>query len=132
MTIFRALIPGDVMRRFCTVVVALTVVSAGCDTRAHVGAATRELLETDRAWAELVDANGPVGSIVGYWTSDARVVLTGQPVVVGSEAMRTMIAESQNIPGLLRPIRPAHSARLKDDTSQCGAKTPGATKSLSA
>jgi ketosteroid isomerase-like protein len=99
MTIFRSLIPGGVMRRFCTVVVALTVVSAGCETRADVGAATRELLETDRAWAELVDANGPVDSIVGYWTSDARVVLTGQPVVVGSEAIRTMIAESQRIPG---------------------------------
>jgi ketosteroid isomerase-like protein len=64
-----------------------------------VAAATRDLLRRDRAWATLVAADGPVDSVVAYWTPDARVILTGQPVVVGTEAIRQMIDGTRAIPG---------------------------------
>jgi ketosteroid isomerase-like protein len=72
---------------------------AGCRTRADPAAATRDLLQTDRAWAALADTNGPVDSVVAYWTSDARVILTGQPVLVGTDAIREMVAATRAIPG---------------------------------
>jgi len=71
----------------------------GCQPRVDVAAATRDLLRTDRAWATLAAANGPVDSIVTYWTSDARVILAGQPVLVGTDAIRQMIAGTRAIPG---------------------------------
>ena len=72
---------------------------AGCQPRVDVATATRDLLRTDRAWATLAAANGPVDSVVAYWTSDARVILPGQPVVVGADAIRQMIAATRAIPG---------------------------------
>jgi hypothetical protein len=38
---------------------------SACQPRVDVAAATGELLATDRAWAALADANGPVDSVVG-------------------------------------------------------------------
>jgi hypothetical protein len=49
----------------------LVLLLAGCQPKANVAAATRDLLRTDRAWATLAAANGPVDSVVAYWTSDA-------------------------------------------------------------
>ncbi len=72
---------------------------AGCRPGADVAAATRNLLETDRAWSTVAAANGPVDSVVDFWTSDARVILTGQPVLVGTDAIRQMVAGTRAIPG---------------------------------
>ena len=77
----------------------LLLLPAGCRPRVDVAAATRDLLRRDRAWATLVAADGPVDSVVAYWTPDARVILTGQPVVVGTEAIRQMIDGTRAIPG---------------------------------
>lgn len=88
------------MVRFCRhFAVGLVMLATGCQPRADIHDATRELLATDRAWAKLADANGPIDSIVDYWTSDARVVLAGQPVVVGTEAIRKMLDDTRNVPG---------------------------------
>ena len=72
---------------------------AGCQSRVDVAAAMRDLLRTDRAWATLTAANGPLDSVVAFWTSDARVILAGQPVFVGTDAIRQMIAGTRAIPG---------------------------------
>ena len=72
---------------------------AGCQSRVDVAAATRELLRTDRSWAMVAAADGPVDSVVAYWTSDARVILPGQPVLQGTDAIRQMIAATRTIPG---------------------------------
>jgi ketosteroid isomerase-like protein len=77
----------------------LFVLLAGCQPGVDVAAATRDLLRTDRAWATLAAANGPVDSVVAYWTSDARVILAGQPVLVGTDAIRQMIVSTRDIPG---------------------------------
>jgi ketosteroid isomerase-like protein len=77
----------------------LVLLLAGCQPRVDVTAATRDLLKTDQAWATLAASNGPVDSVVAYWTSDARVILPGQPVLVGTDAIRQMIAATRAIPG---------------------------------
>ena len=88
------------MPRFVSVIAGgLLLLPTGCQPRVDVAAATRDLLKTDQAWATLAAANGPVDSIVAYWTADARVVLPGQPVVVGTDAIRQMVAAMQGIPG---------------------------------
>jgi ketosteroid isomerase-like protein len=88
------------MRRpFRIIAGGLFLLLAGCQPRVEVAAATNELLTTDRAWATLVAANGPVDSIVSYWTADARVILAGQPVLVGTDAIRQMVEGTRAIPG---------------------------------
>ena len=75
------------------------LVLASCQPRVDVAASSLELLRTDQAWATLAAANGPIDSIVAYWTSDARVVLPGQPIAVGTNAIRQMVTAMQAIPG---------------------------------
>ena len=70
-----------------------------CRPPADVSAASATLLATDRAWAVLAGEHGNPDSIVAYWTADARVILPGQPVVVGTEALRGMVGAMQEIPG---------------------------------
>ena len=79
--------------------VALLLHASACRRAVDVAAETRDLLETDRAWARLAEAEAPVDSVVAYWTSDARVILPGQPVLVGTEAIRQMVAGTRAIPG---------------------------------
>lgn len=79
--------------------ILLCIAVSACRPSVDIAAATTTLLETDRAWARLASANASVDSIVGYWTSDARVILPGQPIVVGTEALRGMVASMQGIPG---------------------------------
>lgn len=78
---------------------ALLLHAAACRPAVDVPAETRTLLETDRAWARLAEADAPVDSVVAYWTSDARVILPGQPVLVGTDAIRQMVAGTRSNPG---------------------------------
>ena len=75
------------------------VILASCQPRVDIPALSQELLETDQAWAKLASTNGPTDSIVAYWTPDARVVLPGQAIVVGTNALRQMVTAMQAIPG---------------------------------
>jgi len=77
----------------------LLLLPAGCQPRVDVAAATLDLLRTDKAWATLAASNGSVDSIVAYWTANARAILPGQPVVIGTKAIRQMVAAMQVIPG---------------------------------
>ncbi len=88
------------MPRLLRIVAAgYVLVVAGCQPRGDVAAATHDLLRTDQAWAALSAADGPVDSIVAYWTADARVLLPGQPVLVGTAALRRMVAGTRAVPG---------------------------------
>jgi len=75
------------------------LLTGACRPSVDVAAATATLLATDRAWAQLAGANGNADSIVAYWTADARVILPGQPVVIGTEALRGMVGSLQAVPG---------------------------------
>jgi ketosteroid isomerase-like protein len=86
-------------RSLSLVVGGLLLFSAACQPRVDVAAAARDLMSTDQAWARLAAANGPVDSIVAYWSPDARAVLPGQPVMVGTDAIRQMVVAMQALPG---------------------------------
>ena len=73
--------------------------ATGCRPSVDLRAARNALLETDRAWAAVASTNGRIDSVVSYWTEDARVVLPGQPVLVGTVAIRQMIEGTRAIPG---------------------------------
>lgn len=88
------------MSRFFSMLAGgLLLLPAACRARVDVAAATLDLLRTDQAWATLAAANGPVDSIVAYWSPDARVLLPGQPIAVGTDAIRQMVVGMQAIPG---------------------------------
>jgi len=75
------------------------VVVTGCRTPANNSTRAETLLKRDRAWAALADANAPLDSVVAYWTPDAHVLLTGQPILVGTAAIRDMVAGTRAVPG---------------------------------
>ena len=77
----------------------LLLAATSCRPSGNVTAATNALLEVDRSWAKLSDAGADVDSIVAFWTPDARVILPGQDVLVGTAAIRRMVAGTRDIPG---------------------------------
>lgn len=77
----------------------LLLLSAGCQGGVDLASARGALLDADRAWARLADADASVDSVVAYWTADARVILPGQEVVAGIDALRQMVAGTRTIPG---------------------------------
>lgn len=76
----------------------VSLLAAGCSTKADVTKAQQALLQVDRAWAA-TSLSGNVDSIVSYWAEDARVLGPGQPVLQGKAAIRSMVASSLAIPG---------------------------------
>jgi hypothetical protein len=54
------------MPRFLRIAGGVFLLLTACRPRADVADATRDLLTTDRAWAALAAANGPVDSVVAY------------------------------------------------------------------
>lgn len=86
-------------RSFSLVVAGVLLAAPGCQPGVDLAAATQVLLDTDRAWAKLADTQASVDSVVAYWTPDARVILPGQGVVVGTDALRQMVAGTRTIPG---------------------------------
>ena len=76
----------------------VSLLAAGCSTKADVIKAQQTLLQVDRAWAA-TSLSGNVDSIVSYWAEDARVLGPGQPVLQGRAAIRSMVASSVAIPG---------------------------------
>jgi uncharacterized protein (TIGR02246 family) len=64
----------------------------------NAAAAQQQLLDFDRAWSQ-ASASGNVDSIVSFWTADGRVLLSGQPPYVGTDAIRKMVTASLAIPG---------------------------------
>lgn len=83
----------------CNMAGGLFLLLVACEPRVDVSQAAGDLLRTDQEWAKVADANGPVDSVVAYWTSDARVILPGQPVLTGTDAIRQMVAGTRSIPG---------------------------------
>ncbi len=77
----------------------ILLAGGGCQPRVDVKAAAEALLERDRAWAQAAQSGASVDSIVEYWTSDARVILPGQPILVGKDAIRQMVSASVAVPG---------------------------------
>ena len=78
---------------------AVLALSLGCRAPVDSTAETTALLERDRAWAQAAEAGTNVDSVLQFWTDDARVLMPGQPVIVGKEALRQMVTTSFATPG---------------------------------
>jgi ketosteroid isomerase-like protein len=88
------------MRTSLSPFIALVLMAgSACQPRMDPSAAAESLLARDRAWAQAAQADASVDSIVEYWTSDARVLLPGQPALVGKDAIRQMVSASLATPG---------------------------------
>lgn len=81
------------------IAIGLLLLAASCRRGVDIAAAAKDLLDTDRAWARLAGATANVDSVVAYWTADARVILPGTPVLVGTDALRQMVAGTRTILG---------------------------------
>jgi ketosteroid isomerase-like protein len=84
-----------------TVLVFTSVLLLGtaCQPTVDTARQAQQLLDTDRAWAEVAGAGTNLDSIVSFWTDDARVVTADQPTYQGKAAIREMVAASMAIPG---------------------------------
>jgi len=82
-----------------TVSAALLALSLGCQAPVDSTAEAIALLERDRAWAQAAEAGTNADSVLQFWSDDARVLMPGQPEIVGKEALRQMVTASFATPG---------------------------------
>lgn len=89
------------MSRNARIALSTTVlVSLGCRAPAvDVATEGRRLLEVDRAWAVAAGSGQSADSLVSFWSDDARVGMSGQPVVQGKAAIKGMVTSMMAIPG---------------------------------
>jgi ketosteroid isomerase-like protein len=80
-------------------VLASLVTITGCSQPVDIAAAQERLLARDREWSTAAMAGQDVERIVSYWSDDALVVPSGQPIVEGKAAIRAFVAASLKIPG---------------------------------
>src|SRR5438105_9330290 len=59
-----------------------------------------KLLRRDAEWADLATAGKDVEKVVSYWTEDAVLIFTGQPVIEGKAAINYNVTASFNKTGL--------------------------------
>lgn len=78
---------------------SFVLLMAACRPSVDVARETQELLERDRAWAQIAATGTNADSVLSFWTEDARVVLPGQAALEGKAAIREMVTNSMAIPG---------------------------------
>ncbi|HUO52086.1 MAG TPA: DUF4440 domain-containing protein [Gemmatimonadaceae bacterium] len=79
---------------------ALILAAAACaPAKVDTAAATQALLKRDADWSALAAAGKNADSIAAYWTTDAVLIPTGQPVIEGREALAKYVAENLKMPG---------------------------------
>jgi uncharacterized protein (TIGR02246 family) len=86
--------PRKVMS-WTVVFLVATACSPGVDTAREA----QQLLEIDRAWAQIAATGNMPDSVLSFWAEDARVVLAGEPVFQGKAAIREMLTDMASVPG---------------------------------
>jgi ketosteroid isomerase-like protein len=85
--------------RFFVPLLSLLLI-AGCSTpRFDSASEGQKLLQRDREWAQVASEGKDVDKVVSYWTDDAKLFDSGQPVLEGKAALRAYVAESFKLPG---------------------------------
>ena len=77
---------------------AVLALLAACAPRPDLDAERAAILRADSAWLA-AGQSGNVDSILSFWTTDARIIGTAQPPVVGHDAIRQMLTQSMATPG---------------------------------
>ena len=78
--------------------VVLAGVTLACAARPDLEVERQAILRTDSAWLAAVKTRN-VDSIVGFWTSDARIISPGQTPLSGRDAIRKMVSDGLDTPG---------------------------------
>lgn len=78
---------------------AAIILLTACRPMVDTAREAQQLLEVDRAWAEVAGAGTNLDSIVSFWTDDARVITADQPTYQGKAAIREMITGFMAVPG---------------------------------
>ena len=86
------------MRRFVWLIAGLTSLAAGaaCTQTVNVEQERAALMTADREWSQTTK---DVDKFVSYFAEDASVYAPGMPIVTGSAAIRTTMAEMIKTPG---------------------------------
>lgn len=79
---------------------ALALVGVACAPAIDTALEEQQLLDVDRAFAEAASAGQDVDSLVSFWAEDTRVVMPGEPVLLGRAAVREMVTQMLATPGL--------------------------------
>jgi ketosteroid isomerase-like protein len=79
--------------------IALLTSCLACRPQIDVARETENLLQTDRAWAQVASSGGNPDSVLSFWTDDARVAMAGAPLLSGTAAIRQMVTSSFAAPG---------------------------------
>jgi ketosteroid isomerase-like protein len=72
---------------------------SGCAPRFDPRAEAKKLLERDAQWASLASEGRDVEKILSYWSDDATVVSSAQPVIKGKTAIRALVSNNLRTPG---------------------------------
>jgi ketosteroid isomerase-like protein len=67
--------------------------------KVDLGAEENLIMKTDSTWAAAALEGKDIDRIVSYWADDAVVLAPGQPAIIGKDALRNFVKESENIPG---------------------------------
>jgi ketosteroid isomerase-like protein len=59
----------------------------------------QKLLKRDAEWADLATSGKDVEKVVSYWSDDAVLMMSGQPVITGKAAIRAFVTGSFQVPG---------------------------------
>jgi ketosteroid isomerase-like protein len=72
----------------------------GCSQpRFDAAAEGPKLLQRDAEWAQAASDGKDIEKIVSYWSDDAQVIESGQPVYRGKAAIRAYVTDSLKTPG---------------------------------
>ncbi len=79
---------------------AAVIVLAGCTPPPFNAAIEQQkLLQRDAEWSSIAAAGKDVEKTISYWSDDAVIIPSGQPVVEGKAAIRAFVTSSFQIPG---------------------------------
>ncbi len=87
------------MIRRSLLVVAVSLLAAGCSSSFDARAEERRLLQRDAEWSAAAYSGRDLEAILSYWADDAVVVPSGQPVVRGTPEIRAFVAGALKTPG---------------------------------
>lgn len=80
-------------------VMAASLLAAGCSSSFDARAEERLLRQRDAAWSAAAYSGQDQEAILSYWADDAVVVPSGQPVVQGKPEIRAFVAGALKTPG---------------------------------
>lgn len=88
------------MSQLVVLIMATPIALTSCAQPRFDGATeAKALLQRDAEWADAARAGKDVDKIVSYWSDDAMMIGSGEPILVGKAGIRAMVEKSLETPG---------------------------------